>query len=155
MLFSLNTNTSTVNLLNTIALNDTLVGQAAAQAALGCILNYSFTEPRLHPDPNDVNYRLANITQASNLTNISSDLLVNVYPNPSQKGIFVDIQIKEEIEMCLEIKDLLGRNIFTKFVRGSINDYVPLDDYNNGVYFLVITNKEKQTLYKSKLIKQD
>ena len=52
------------------------------------------------------------------------------------------------------MEDLLGKIIYTNFINNQGESYITLKDYSNGVYIITVT-KNKELLYKTKLIKQD
>jgi hypothetical protein len=153
MIFSLTTNTANASFFEAYALNDTLDGQAASQALLNFVLNSTFTEPRLHPAaPGSGSYRLASRIDSENL---NSDIRFKVYPNPTENGVFIEYLNTKDLIYYIEIKDLTGRVLFTKFVGGSSKEYLPLKDFSNGLYLIGIHNKKGCLLQSTKFVKQE
>lgn len=153
MIFSLTTNTANTSFLEAYATNDTLDGQAASQALLNFVMNSTFTEPRLHPAaPGSGSYRLASIIDSESL---SSDIRFKIYPNPTKNGVFLEYPYVKDQVYYVEIKDLTGRTLFTKFASGSGKDFISLDDLCSGLYLIGLYNKNGNLLHSTKLVKQE
>ena len=63
---------------------------------------------------------------------------VNITPNPFVKNLYVEIIVKEQIDLEIEILDLNGKNLYSKKI--SVNDKltqeINLDRLSTGVYYL-------------------
>lgn len=80
---------------------------------------------------------------------------INVFPNPTEKGVQLKFSSYEKGSIQVQIKDLLGKEIFTKSISVSqFSEYITLEEFQNGIYFLSIT-KDKELIYKVKIIKQN
>lgn len=153
MIYSLTTNTASSAFFDGYALDDTFEGQASAQSLLTFVLNGIYSEPRLHPVSEEEGERRRH-EQGSQLP-ILDNPVIRMYPNPSRTGVFIDHRSEKGVELTIEIRDLTGRLIFTKFVTGSGVEYLAVGELRNGLYLLSVTNNKKELLYKSKLIKQE
>lgn len=54
----------------------------------------------------------------------------------------------------VEVRDLLGRTIYTNFITSSKDEFISLHGYSNGVYVGTV-NRGKELLHTTKLVKQD
>jgi len=53
-----------------------------------------------------------------------------------------------------EVRDLLGRLIYTNFIKDKTsNQYIPMNQLNSGMYLITLT-KGKEVIYKEKVIKE-
>jgi hypothetical protein len=130
-------------------------GHAATQALLEAFYNTSYTEP--HAEPEGVSSsRLMNITSIKNKEEAAiSNTNVQVYPNPTQNGINIEYNTEELATVKIEVKDLLGRVIYSNFISGAfIKHYVPLIDLKNGMYLLSL-KKGDNLIYTTKIVKED
>ncbi len=152
-IFSLADNTTNLAFFNAYAANDTIDGQAAAQSLLTFALHTEFSEPRLHPVSQGEGERRNSVMKDPLV--ILNNPSLKIYPNPSRNGIFLDYSSEKNSVLTIEIKDLTGRVIFTKFVKGSGTDYLALNELSNGIYLLSVTNEKMELLFQSKLIKQE
>jgi len=75
--------------------------------------------------------------------------------NPAQTGININYSASSEGTVKIEIKDLLGKIIYTNFINARLTDqYIPLSGLSSGMYLITFT-KNKEIVYTSKIIKQD
>jgi hypothetical protein len=156
-LYSLRANTDNVAFLNSYANNDSKDGQMAAQAMLTGALNYTFTAPRYTPNEGSSarTSRKVEETTSNINTSIINNSAVQVFPNPTNTGVTIMLENRDESKLLIQIKDLLGKVIYsgTYFNKGDI--YLPLTEISNGIYLLSISNSKNEITYQSKLVKQD
>ena len=79
-------------------------------------------------------------SRAKNKT--GKDVEVIVYPNPS-KG-FINISFESSINSKLSIEDYTGKEVYIEKINqknGSVKT-IDLSKYSNGVYFIILDNKE-------------
>lgn len=77
---------------------------------------------------------------------------VNVYPNPSNGKVFLDIETGQPGEIELLVTDLQGKEIFSdKFYNDSpklMQRNINIDGHSSGVYLLKITSQGKSVVKK-------
>jgi len=67
----------------------------------------------------------------------------------------VELNAKEDALIKIELKDLLGKLIFTNFSSNRLlSQYISFSDLKAGMYLLSIT-KDKELIYTTKIIKED
>ena len=80
---------------------------------------------------------------------------IDVYPNPTKSGINLYYNSANEGMVKLEVKDLLGKVIYTNFIYNRIGHiYIPLNQLSTGMYLLSLS-KNQRTIYTNKIIKED
>ncbi len=130
-------------------------GKPLAQALLqASSVNY-YSEP--HALPEGVSSARLMVPQSQYIAteNPETDFHIEVYPNPTNKGITINYRGVEEGTVKIELKDLLGKVIYTNFNNSRlINQYISLDSYKSGMYLLSLT-KDKELIYTTKIIKED
>lgn len=101
--------------------------------------NYTFT--RSYPDTMKVCY-------PAGISNISSDLNLNIYPNPNQGNFTVSISSADRINGTLSVVDQLGRTISTQNidVTGTKQIALSLGDIAPGAYLLEINNNGSRSV---------
>lgn len=150
---SITTNTAYRSFLDGYANTDGKQGQGVAQAILHYFCNEIYDEPR--PLPEEEGARPAHAAASgANMPELPTRENVWVFPNPFQSEITVKYQSEEEGSVLLELKDLLGRIIYTNFISEPIEELVSLKNFSNGVYILTVS-RDGQPIYKTKLIKQE
>ncbi len=95
------------------------------------------------------------ITEMTGIPNVSSELQLQVYPNPSE-GIYTIKLLKENtVDMHFKVVDMTGRTILEDNIQaknGTLNTYqFDISNYNNGVYYLMIESDGLN--YTEKLLK--
>ncbi len=153
-MYSLKNNAANVTFLQNYANNDSIDGQSAAQAILRGAMQYIYSEPRLHPNQGSGSRAANTYTLGLNLNATNSDL-ISIYPNPTSSGVFVEFKTKDDTKLHIVIKDLPGKIIYSNFTINQGKNYVPMQEFSKGVYFVTVSNEQKQILYQSKVIKQD
>jgi hypothetical protein len=132
-------------------------GYGIAQALLKFVCGIEYTEPR--PLPEGVNGvgRSANVLAvvgANEIINLEKQ--ISVFPNPTQTGITLSFSADagEMIDVKIEIRDLLGKIIFSNFMDQIDAGFISMLDFSPGVFILTAT-KNNQMIYKTKVIKQN
>jgi hypothetical protein len=127
-------------------------GQGAAQALLKFVFGQDYDIP--HPTPGSEDNARSSNDVKEQIPVLIGDENISVYPNPTQTGINIVYNGQEGDAVLIEITDLLGKVIDANFSVGLSKHYVPLNDLNSGLYLITLT-KDKEVIYRSKLIKQD
>ena len=128
-------------------------GQGIAQSLLKFVSKINYTEPRLRPArPNGARMMSADEQTISEVESLNNG--IQVYPNPTFNGITLVYNTKQVGQALVEVKDLLGKVIYSNFISNESSTYIPLENYNNGVYLITVT-KNEEVFYKTKIIKQE
>lgn len=130
--------------------SDTLEGRALAQALLKEACDSSYTEPHALPDGEG-----ARPDYTTGLFQTSTGSFVEMFPNPTQSGVTVRYSGDFSQPVWIELKDLLGKEIFVKFIQQGFQEtFVPMEQLSKGVYLLSLI-RGKELIYKNKIVKQD
>ena len=78
--------------------------------------------------------------------------LINVYPNPVSKEIWVDIPNRKEEEIYIEIYNILGKRILVKQANGLKNN-LNISNWRNGVYIMKISSNTTNKTVTKQIIK--
>lgn len=129
-------------------------GKALAQALLYASAVSAYDEP--HALPENYSSRPSGIDGLENTSAVNANgSIIKVFPNPTKNGVQLNYQSSEQGDIKVEIKDLLGKEIYIKFISGNpFNEYISLEQFQNGMYFLNLTNGN-EIIFSSKLLKQD
>jgi hypothetical protein len=127
-------------------------GQGIAQSLLKFVSKIEYTEPR--PLPIGGGARMMGIDEQTVTEAMPVSKGIQVYPNPTFNGVTLVYNIEQGGQALVEVKDLLGKVTYSNLIVNESNTYIPLESYNSGVYLITVT-KDKETLYKTKLIKQE
>ena len=90
--------------------------------------------------------------------NISEGLVIdiNIYPNPATSEISLDMYLKQQSDVQIDIYDLQGRmvkNIFSGQLSGGANNLnTRISDIKQGLYFIIL-KAEDQTITKKLMIR--
>ena len=85
-------------------------------------------------------------------TSIISDIVYNIYPNPTNDFINIKIKSSNSNQIMAKIIDLVGNEILTRNLNPSeINNVIDISGILPGVYFLRISDGTK--IYNTKIIK--
>lgn len=78
---------------------------------------------------------------------------ISIYPNPISEQFTIDFSNVGE-EMCLQIIDIMGREVYKENFRTETSKEIELNSSikSQGVYILNLYNKEKQLVYTGKII---
>lgn len=129
-----------------------IAGRGIAQALLKIACDSAYNVPHNYPEEG-VDRAQAGETGLTALTGEQEQ--IQVYPNPAQRGVNIYYQTKEEGVVKIELYDLLGKVIYTSFIYNKEStEYVPLDGLSNGIYLLSLS-RDKELIYRTKLIKED
>lgn len=149
-IYSINTVPSHKEFLTGYANTEGKDGQGIAKALLKFVCNTSYLESRELP-PDDEGERSMG-SEANSFTGAQNN--IEVYPNPAQKTVFVAFQAMEEGPATIEIKNVLGKVVYSSVVTtsGKSQHQISLDGYTNGVYFVTV-EKDQKIIHRSKLVK--
>ncbi|MCH2021553.1 MAG: C25 family cysteine peptidase [Saprospiraceae bacterium] len=77
-------------------------------------------------------------------------LLVNVFPNPTNGLVTVDIQNLPNKNFSLELLDAIGQNISSRNINhdGNVVETLDLSNYSSGLYFICLRNDERVVVKK-------
>jgi hypothetical protein len=97
------------------------------------------------------------VDQTNGINEISAFSSINVaFKNPVNENINITIQLSERGKLDFKILNLLGQQLFSKEVETSgnlANCTLPLDNINNGIYLLQITDSKNNKIVK-KFVKE-
>jgi hypothetical protein len=79
---------------------------------------------------------------------------IAVYPNPAQNSVNIYYKNGDDTPVVIELKDLLGKIIYTNFISVGKEEQISLQGYSNGVYILSLS-RDKEVIYTNKLVKQE
>ncbi len=92
------------------------------------------------------------------IRNVLFDADVLVYPNPVDKEMHIDIDLKRDEELQIRVADVNGRNIYDggllPYFTGKNKTEIPMRNMPPGLYIYYITNKEGITYVTGKVVKQ-
>jgi len=88
----------------------------------------------------------------SNIEDITNELNINVFPNPSNGLFTIDFTRQNQFPIIIEIKDLLGRVVETKVIKSATTNNLDLSNLENGHYSLRAINSKNS--FQTTLIKQ-
>ena len=130
-------------------------GQSIAQAILKAGNFSSYTEPHNYPETTQTARLMSQQAGSEKNEPDNNPENILIYPNPTKTGINLYYNSVTESNLKIEIRDLLGRLIYTNFITGSlIKQYVPLDQFNKGMYLITIS-RNNEIINKTKIIKED
>jgi len=81
---------------------------------------------------------------------------INIYPNPAENTVYVQLKDKLDLSLRITITDLVGKKVYEKdFLPGVGNKILSLDvsSLQNGIYMLRVTDGEN-TFTKKLIIKR-
>ena len=85
-------------------------------------------------------------------------LTVSAYPNPAQQAIIVEITAERTLDLYFSTYDLSGRQMISErkipVSQGFTKEKVVVSDLPQGVYFLVLKDKNGQSLQTFKIVKE-
>lgn len=137
------------------ALSADMDGKPVAQALLKAASVSEYGEPHAMPEGVSSARMMNQQSQENSADNLENNLQIEVFPNPAKAGVNVNFFSKEEGIVKIELKDLLGKVIYTNFItNGSVNQYVSLTGLKSGMYLLSFS-RDKKLLYTTKIIKED
>jgi hypothetical protein len=151
-IYSLNSNGTDRSFIWTYASTDNMDGQASAQALLEIACDSLFSEPHALPEGEE-DSRIF-VPQNALASSEETEESIRIYPNPAQSVITVSYSSTNPGKARVEIRDLLGKLIYTNFIsneKGTL--YVPLEHLEKGLY-LVTLSRNGKTIRAEKLIKE-
>jgi hypothetical protein len=85
----------------------------------------------------------------------SKDILISIYPNPTQNGVTVNYDSSVQGKVKIELTDILGRLIYTSFIYEPVgNHHIPMNGLSSGMYLITISSGN-ESIYKVKIVKED
>jgi len=148
-LFSVKTNTPQYVLLTGYANDQYKDGSGTAQNILSFVADIPFTEPRMFSGVGG-----AKVAAAGPDNPIKVEKRIRVYPNPAQNAVRLVYYGVDEGVASVELKDLLGKLIYSIEIAGNSENSVPFNYCENCACIITVT-KNKVLLFKTKLIKQE
>jgi hypothetical protein len=154
-IYSLNTNANNKSFFENYANTEGKDGQSIAKALLLAACSSTYTEPHNYPETEGVG-RIKSSASSNNeiLLNETIKDKIEVYPNPTSTGVNILYGFEYEELASVEIKDLLGKVIYTNFINNQSSQFIPMNDLKNGMYLLTV-KRNREVMYKIKVIKQD
>lgn len=130
-------------------------GSAAALAVLKAANVAEYNEPHAQPEGATTARIAKQKTVNSDIQEISTDTKISVFPNPTKSALNLYYASETDGIVQVEISDLLGKVIYANFITGKlVAQNISLAEYQSGMYILSIT-KDKEVVYKTKIIKED
>jgi hypothetical protein len=84
----------------------------------------------------------------------SDEYEVKVYPNPMQAGVNLSNSLPFGSNLRFTLSDILGREIFSKFVIGGEDQFIPLE-ISNGLYIARVIKDGNTPIFQCKLVKKE
>jgi len=72
--------------------------------------------------------------------------MLNIFPNPAENNLFIEIRGKNSLSLQLTVSDLVGKTVVAKIIQlNPGNKSIPIDvsDLQDGVYILRIADNER------------
>lgn len=90
--------------------------------------------------------------------NVLFDADVQIYPNPVDRELHIDITLKRDEQLQIRLADVNGRNIYDggllPYLFGKNKTDIPMKNLPPGNYIYYLTNKEGTTYLTGKVVKQ-
>ncbi len=134
------------------------IGSVPGAGSSSSTLSYSFTDANPYQGINY--YRLKQVDFNGNSTYSQiialmvgqpNHLAINVYPNPASTVLNCELYSKEEEPVVIEVHDILGNVVIReeiKTVKGTNAKNLDISSLAQGMYFMEINNRAKQTQVK-------
>ena len=94
---------------------------------------------------------------ATAVTNVSSEIGLSVYPNPSNGNLFINFELQQPENVTVQITDLNGRVVKELLngnaISGKQNLNADLSELSNGMYLARIITSQKSSNIKFNLVK--
>ncbi|MCU0328546.1 MAG: T9SS type A sorting domain-containing protein [Chitinophagales bacterium] len=90
----------------------------------------------------------ADTCYTTSISSPRSEYEIKIYPNPANEYLTIKNESKTKEDLEIEIVDLLGKKVMSK---KSFNEKIDIRNIENGVYFIMLKNKEGEIIYKEKL----
>ena len=78
----------------------------------------------------------------------TNEFAIKIYPNPTQNDLHLNFEGKSQGNFEVTIYDLSGRIMINQTVESNVNNTVSTKQLNAGMYFLRLSNGEKQIIQK-------
>ena len=78
------------------------------------------------------------------------DKQINIYPNPVNQHLYIDIEAEPAENLKIQLIDMLGSVVFSKYHNRQISETLTLDMSNipNGLYYLLFENPNQKAVRK-------
>lgn len=90
--------------------------------------------------------------------NVLFDANVKIYPNPVDKDLHIDMNLKRDEHLQIRLADINGRNIYDggllPYFKGKNQTDIPMKNMPSGNYIYYIANKQGTTYLTGKIVKQ-
>ena len=116
------------------AANTWMFSQGQANVMRGTLNASEFTGGRLSLKNSDVSTNCSGIISQTN--NITSNIKLNIYPNPSKGNVFVN---SSEKIISLSVVNILGEKVISNNINSNQLD---LNQLNDGVYFINVNTRK-------------
>lgn len=92
------------------------------------------------------------------IRNVLFDADVRIYPNPVEKELHIEMDLKRDERLQIRLADISGRNIYDgsllPYFAGKSKTDIPMKNLPPGNYIYYITNQEGTTYLTGKVVKQ-
>ena len=89
----------------------------------------------------------------SSVDDLNYEEFVEVCPNPVKNDLYINFDLAEPTRYKLEIYDILGRKVLDR-TDLELSKTINLSDFNQGIYYLKIIDKENKNSFYYKIVKQ-
>ena len=122
------------------------------QVTMGEPLTESYTNPtaKLYQGFEQGSYSIVSVEELSLFENLN----INLFPNPSNGVFKIDIRSDDITIFIINVKDALSKTIISKTIKSNEIDLIDLTAFSSSVYYLLISNSDKNYLKTFKIIKQ-
>jgi hypothetical protein len=92
-------------------------------------------------------------SDALGINSISNNATFKIYPNPVNNYFIVNFISDNSSVYNLSVRDLAGREVYTKQINGSINsEVVETSNWASGEYFVQLKNNQNQIIKSGKVV---
>ena len=92
------------------------------------------------------------------IRNVLFDAQTNIYPNPVEKDLHIDFDLKRDEKLRILVADMMGKAIYDgdtlPYSRGRNKTSIPMKNMPAGAYIYYIKNEAGTTYLTGKVIKQ-
>ena len=96
----------------------------------------------------DVNSTTVDVSIATGINPVSAFSYVKLYPNPVQNELNIDFGSELNTDVSIQLLDVSGRLIYSNSYANSTTVRIPTSNYENGIYFVKISNENAEQLFK-------
>lgn len=125
-------------------------GYYNAQAYMGYVFNNEFPILRLLPLTSGSRFSSFSNT-LTDPSSVGTSDFVTVHPNPNNGKLFVNNKSSFDQPLLIEIKDILGKIVYSSVVKINSQLEISTETFSNSVYFLTAWHDNKQ-IYQTKIV---